>query len=277
MPGDGRVADSAFRTVGLISLTTDFGLEQPYAGVMKACILRRLPGATLVDLTHGIPAHQVPLAGFWLARAWRYFPPGAVHLAVVDPAVGTDRPVLLAEAGGSVFLAPDNGLLAEALRGEPATFRRMDPGLPERLGLGPLSSTFHGRDLFAPLAAELAAGRLLPADTGPAAQAADPAPLPEATADDDVIMGHVILADRFGNLVTNIGGGLLSRLRQPVVEAGRNHLPLQATYAAAGAGAAVAIVNAWGLVELAVNGGRADHALGLATGARVRVVDGTPA
>jgi len=271
------VTGGPFRPGGVISLTTDFGLEEPYVGVMKGCILSRLPGATLVDLTHGIPAHAVPIAGFWLGRAWRYLPPGTVHLAVVDPGVGTSRPILAAEAGDSVFLAPDNGLLAEALRHESATFRHMDPGLPERIGLGPPSATFHGRDLFAPLAAELAGGRLLPADIGPAAEPADPAPLPEAESEDDVIAGHVILADRFGNLVTNIGAGLLSRMRQPVVEAGTRHLQIEAAYGAAGANAAVAVINAWGLVELAVNGGRADRMLAMSPGSRVRVVDGTPA
>ncbi len=265
---------TGFRPSGLITLTTDFGLADPFVGIMKGRMLGRLPGATLVDLTHDLPAHRADLAGFWLGRAWKEFPPGTVHLAVVDPGVGTDRGVLLAGAAGHCFLAPDNGLLAEALRGTEATWRSMDAAVGEHACEGRLSRTFHGRDLFAPLAAELAAGRLDVAEFGPATQPEDPAPLPVPAQHAGGIDGHILLADRFGNLVSNIGAALLAPMDQPVAHAGGLSLPLVPTYGAARRGRAVAVINAFDLLELAVVGGRADTALGIAPGDGLRVTDG---
>jgi S-adenosyl-L-methionine hydrolase (adenosine-forming) len=272
------VTAGAFESAGLITLTTDFGLSDPYAGIVKGRILGRLPAARIVDLSHGMPAGRPDLAGFWLALAWRDFPPGTLHLAVVDPGVGTARGCVLAEAEGRLLLAPDNGLLPEALRDCPAVaWRQLDPGLAARLGLPPPSCTFHGRDLFAPLAAELAATALLPEHFGPLAAPADPAPLPRATRDGDSVLGRVVLADRFGNLITNIGAGSLAGFRQPVVDAGGRAMALLPTYGAADRGAALALVNAFGLLELAVCGGNAAALLGLGEGAPVRVRDGSRA
>lgn len=270
------MTDAGFRPSGLLTLTTDFGLLDPFVGIMKGRILGRLPRATLVDLTHGIPPHRPEVAGFWLARAWTDFPAGTVHVAVVDPGVGTQRAALLAESAGHCFLGPDNGLLAEALRGREAVFRALDPRVAEHVSGGRVSRTFHGRDLFAPLAAELAAGRLDPAEFGPATTPADPAPLPRPERTAAGAAGRVLLADRFGNLITNIGSDLLAGMAQPVAEAGGRRLPLRATYGEAAAGEALAVINAFDLVELAVREGRAEAVLGLAPGDRVRVTDGIP-
>ncbi|NHA13596.1 S-adenosyl-l-methionine hydroxide adenosyltransferase family protein [Thioalkalivibrio sp. XN279] len=267
-----------FAPTGLLTLTTDFGTSDPFVGIMKGRILGRLPGAHIVDLTHAIPPGRADLGGFWLAQAWTEFPPGTVHLAVVDPGVGTERKVVLAECHGQLLLAPDNGLLPEALRaGRTPAWRIMRPDLPARLGLGPLSRTFHGRDLFAPLAGLLAAGELEPAGFGPAGLPQDPNPLPRPLSSPGRIRGRVVLADHFGNLITNIAAPLLHGFRQPRVEAGGQSLPLLGTYAEAAPGAPLALVNAFGLVEIAVRGGNAAVGLGLGAGQSVDIRDGIAA
>lgn len=264
-----------FAPNGLVALTTDFGGREPFVGIVKARIVTRFPAARCIDLSHGIPAGRADLAGFWLSHAWHEFPPGTVHLAVVDPGVGTARGVMLAEARGQLLLAPDNGLLPEALRAAGSvTWRAMDPALPARLALGELSQTFHGRDLFAPLAALLAAGRLAPELFGGPARPADPRPLPRATPTPTGIHGCVVLADHFGNLCTNITAALLKDYKQPVAEVAGQQLPLLATYGEAPAGALLALCNAFGLVEIALNGASAAARLGLEEGAPVTVHDG---
>lgn len=269
----------SFVATGIITLTTDFGLRDPFVGIVRGRILGRFAPARIVDLSHGIARGRADLAGFWLARCWREFPPGTLHLAVVDPGVGTSRRVVLAAVDGQLLLAPDNGLLPEALRGcTGVRWQAMDSRLPARLGLGPLSSTFHGRDLFAPLAAALASGELDMEDFGPAATPLDPCPLPGPSRKPDGIVGRVVLTDRFGNLFTNIGAELVAPCRQPTLETpdGR-HWPLLQTYGDVAAGAGLALVNAFGLVELAINGGSAAVALGLGEGAAVWLRDGLAA
>lgn len=267
-----------FAPTGLLTLTTDFGAAEPFVGIVKGRILQRLPAARIIDLSHGLPAGRADLAGFWLARSWPEFPPGTVHLAVVDPGVGTARRVIAALAAGHLLLGPDNGLLPEALRGiERVAWYTMAPELPDRLGLGPLSRTFHGRDLFAPLAALFAAGRLRLGDFGVPATPLDPRPIPAPQPGADGIKGCIVLADHFGNLFTNIGAAGIAGWRQPVLEAGRWRLPLAGTYGEAATGAPLALVNAYGLLEIAINGGNAAATLGLAPGDAVRLSDGQPA
>jgi S-adenosyl-L-methionine hydrolase (adenosine-forming) len=265
----------AFAPTGLITLATDFGSVEPYVGIVKARILQRLPVARIVDLAHELPAGRADIAGFWLARAWREFPPGTVHLAVVDPGVGTARGVMLAEAAGQVLLAPDNGLLPEALRGVgDVRWRAMDPELPARLGLAPLSRTFHGRDLFGPLAGMLAAADLPPEAVGAETEPDDPRPLPLPALEAGGVSGEVLVTDRFGNLISNIGEALLAGMHQPVVSVAGLELELRGAYGEVPQAAPVVVVNAFGLLEIALNGGRAADALGLAAGAPVRVRDG---
>jgi len=264
-----------FAPTGLITLSTDFGTAEPFVGIVKGRMLSRFADARIVDLSHGIPVGRADLAGFWLARAWREFPAGSVHLAVVDPGVGTERGVMLALAEGSLLLAPDNGLLPEALRDcAGPRWIGMSPGLPARLGLGTLSRTFHGRDLFAPLAALLASGQLAPEAFGSPAKPADPRPLPTASIDASGAHGRVILADHFGNLFTNIDARLVAGYTQAVVETGKMQLPLLGTYADVAPGAPLALVNAFGLVEIAVNGGNAARTLAIAEGSPLRVREG---
>ena len=148
---------------GVITITTDFGHKGPFVGVMKGVILQRFRDAKVIDLTHEIPAQWPPEAGFWVRRSYRYFPRGTVHVAIVDPGVGTERDILLVEHDHHYFMAPDNGLLARLLdHAEAALVFKLDLGALERLHIPAPSNTFHGRDIFAPIAAELAAGKTTP-------------------------------------------------------------------------------------------------------------------
>src|SRR5688500_15407763 len=167
---------NAFQASGIVTVTTDFGHQGPFVGVMKGVMLSRFPAVRIVDLTHEIVVHFPAEAGFWLARSFRYFPTGTVHVAVVDPGVGTARDIVAVAAQGHVLLAPDNGLLAPiAAAHADARIIRFDSAPLARLGIQRPSATFHGRDIFAPVAAELAAGRCQPEALGSRADSLIPA------------------------------------------------------------------------------------------------------
>ncbi|HEY8021096.1 MAG TPA: SAM-dependent chlorinase/fluorinase [Thermoanaerobaculia bacterium] len=187
----------------LLTLLTDFGLEDYYVAAVKGTVLGRVPEATIVDVSHGVPAGDVERAAFLLAAAAPAFPAGTVHLAVVDPGVGSARRILVVEAGGplagQLFVAPDNGLLTPVFAGARSLRAAERPDL-YRPGPG---ATFHGRDRFAPLAAALLAGEA-PAALGP--EIADPVRLAAEPPrrDGGALLGRVAHVDRFGNLVTDI-------------------------------------------------------------------------
>jgi hypothetical protein len=152
---------------GVITLTTDFGHKGPFVATMKGVLLARFPGARVIDLTHETSVHFPAEAGFWLERAYRYFPGGTLHVAVVDPGVGTERDIIVVVRGGHAFFAPDNGLLAGIADAPDAAVHRLDGSRLARFGIDAVSATFHGRDIFAPIAAEIAAGRIPPEEIGP--------------------------------------------------------------------------------------------------------------
>lgn len=267
-------AREAFRPSGVITLTSDFGLRDPFVGVMKGVILARYPAARLVDLTHEIVAHWPAEAGFWLARAFQYFPRGTVHVAVVDPGVGTARDILLVESRGHLFLAPDNGLLAPLLGRDPdCSLRRLVWSRCAGLGLGRPSATFHGRDIFAPVAAELAAGRASPESLTEAVDAIIPAWVEDPERSEDRVAGVVITIDHFGNLLTNVDRRLLEGWREPWVYAGQLAVPLRRTYGDVRPGEPIALINSFDVLEIAVAEGRASEVLGLSRGAPVVVRD----
>lgn len=255
-----------------ITLTTDFGDAGPFVGVMKAVILRHAPEAPIHDLTHRIaPCHPAE-AGFWLARCWRWFPAGSVHVAVVDPGVGTARAILACEWEGHLFLAPDNGILPMIV-GARAPAHALSAAWRERQGWPAPSRTFHGRDVFAPLAAALLTGRARVADIGPQVAHPVPAAVPPPVAEPGRITGRVVAIDGWGNLITNIDERLLSAMRAPKVEVGRRELRLTGTYAEAPPGALLALINSFGTVEIAWREGNAAELLGLGHDATVRVTD----
>ena len=213
---------SEFKASGVITLTSDFGLQDPFVGVMKGQILARFPGATIVDLTHDVLAHWPVEAGFWLARSFRYFPSGTVHVAVVDPGVGGPRAIAVVEGGGHVFLAPDNGLLANVVEVlEAPVLRQLGDGFIASLGVTRPSATFHGRDIFAPVAAEIAAGRAALERVGERVDELVPGWLEAPTVGAGQITGTVVTIDHFGNLITNIEGELLHALARAQVRVAR--------------------------------------------------------
>jgi len=261
---------------GVITITTDFGHQGPFVGVMKGCMLTRFPGARIVDLTHEIVVHWPAEAGFWLARAFGYFPAGTVHVAVVDPGVGTARNILAVRAAGHFFLAPDNGLLAPVVARAPeALIVRLGAAELAHLGVHRPSATFHGRDIFAPVAAELAAGRCQPESLGEAVTSLVPAWVDEPTVEARSVSGVVITIDHFGNLITNIEAGLIGRFRLPLVHAGHHAFPLLRTYGEARPGEYLALVNSFGVLEIARAEQSAAEGLGLSRGAPVIVRDRT--
>ena len=247
---------------GIVTLLTDFGLDDPFVGVMKGVILSRFADAKIVDLAHGVHPQDVIEGAFWLSRCARHFPPGTVHVAVVDPGVGSDRAPVVVQGAAAAFVGPDNGLLA----GLGDQVRRIElSSLPEP------SATFHGRDVFAPVGALLASGELAFEDVGPEAALEVPSPLPAATVASEGIDGVVVSVDRFGNLITNIEADDVRRLRSPHVRLGALVRPVRRTYAEADAGDFVAVINAFGTLEVAKRDGNAERTLEAGRGAAVRV------
>lgn len=194
---------SAIRRSPVIALLTDFGLSDHFVGVMKGVLLQRLPQARLLDITHAIEPGRIRQGAFALWAAAPYLPEGAVVLAVVDPGVGTDRPVSILTTKRLTFVAPENGLLDLVRSEEPrsATYRPTSRAL-SNMTLPDVSTTFHGRDIFAPLAAELAGGTR--ADRIASRVRLAPPAAWQATAADRDVAAEIMAIDRFGNLITNI-------------------------------------------------------------------------
>jgi S-adenosyl-L-methionine hydrolase (adenosine-forming) len=259
------------RVSGVITLLTDFGVDHPFVGVMKGVILRRFAAARIVDLAHGIGPQDVVEASFWLSRSYAWFPEGTVHVAVIDPGVGSARGTLALAAGGHYFIGPDNGLFGEVLDAAPAdAVHSIDT---HALGLPEPSHTFHGRDVFAPAAAELASGRRRLSEIGPekSVEVARVAPVARAFA--DRVEGSVVSVDHFGNLITNVDATLIASMCAPELEVGSVVRPVRATYAEADVGDYAGVVNSFGTLELAQRDGHAARSLGLSRGARVVVHD----
>jgi S-adenosylmethionine hydrolase len=247
-----------FRASGLVTLLTDFGLSDPFVGIMHGVILSRFAGARIVDLAHGVAAQNVAEGAFWLSHSYRWFPTGTVHVAVVDPGVGTDRAALAIEADGHVFVAPDNGLCGEIAARTDAVVHRI---ALDSVGLSEPSRTFHGRDVFAPVAAEIASGRLDVTQVGPRATAVRPA-LPK---------GHVVSIDRFGNLITDIPRSDLSRFDRPIVRVAGRDVEVGGTYGDVPVGELVALVSSFETVEIAVRDGNASALIGVQRGESVSI------
>ncbi len=262
MPGPGSI----------ITLTTDFGVGSPYVAAMKGVILSLNPAVTIVDLTHAI-LHQDIREGAWtLADFTPWFPKGTIHVAVVDPGVGTERRIIYARIGEQQYLAPDNGLLGRlALRTPPSTII----ALSDRAYWQPqVSNTFHGRDIFAPVAAHLSLG-LAPERLGPAQDDLVHIAWPEVHIVPGKIQGSVSSIDSFGNLVTDITSDMLKDA--PTDESVRvecdehETLGIFRTYGDQPPMTLVALVGSSGHLELAIVGDSAAMMLGVGRGAKVTV------
>jgi S-adenosyl-L-methionine hydrolase (adenosine-forming) len=241
----------------VVTLTTDFGTADGYVGEMKGVILTLAPNAELVDITHDIPPQDVDYARLTVARVWRRFPAGTVHVVVVDPGVGGARAALAVAANERFLIGPDNGVLSPALL--LADARAVVLPVPKIA-----SATFHGRDVFAPAAARLARGDAVDS-LGPAAAAPIIRRTPEPVrAPDGSLLGEVIVVDRFGNAITNLIG-----LRGGSVEVAGRSIAIRRTYADVARGELVAVAGSTGFLEIAVRDGDASTILGLRRGIRV--------
>jgi S-adenosyl-L-methionine hydrolase (adenosine-forming) len=256
----------------IITLLTDFGTRDAYVASMKGVILGINPYAALVDITHDVEARNVMEGAFLLGEAFSSFPKGTIHVAVVDPGVGGPRRPVLIVTAGYFFIGPDNGLFAFALRREKV--RRIV--LLDRAGFfrTPVSATFHGRDLFAPVAAHLSvAGR--PGRFGRPVETVEPLCLPEPFEKGRRLTGQILHEDRFGNLLSNIGAERFARFtegRPFVIRAKKRAIhSLSRTYGDVDRGSALALAGGSGLIELSVREGHAGKVLGLRRGDPVTI------
>ncbi len=249
---------------GIITLTTDFGLSDPYVAMMKGVILSIHPPAVLVDLTHMIGTGSISQAAGLIDETFVYFPRGTVHLCVVDPGVGTTRRPIAAEAAGHFFVGPDNGVFWPVIRNDPEA--KVIHLQDRRFFLPDVSHTFHGREIFAPVAAHLSVGVDL-AEMGPCIR--DPVQLrmTRPRESDDILYGEIVRVDNFGNLVSNISAKELETFLdpgKPRIEAGKLVIPkLSQTYAEGEEGEPLALINSSKRLEIAVNLGRASEYIGV--------------
>jgi S-adenosyl-L-methionine hydrolase (adenosine-forming) len=247
----------------IITLTSDFGLSDIYAAAMKAVLLRHSPDATLIDITHNVPRQDILCGSITLERAIDGFPPGTVHLAVVDPGVGTNRRLLVVELKGSTIVCPDNGLITWAWRLHPSPTVRELTWRP-----GHHSNTFHGRDIMAPVAGMIAAGISLDKLSRPMARPI----LLEVSPAADSHQGEVIHIDSFGNATTNIASRLLKTAAPRSIRIHRRNLgKLRRTYWDVAPGKPVALIGSSGLLEIAVRDGSAAEGLKISVGDEVRL------
>jgi S-adenosylmethionine hydrolase len=277
VPRSPRARPAVRKPRPLVALLTDFGTRDHYAGAVRGAVLAACPEATVVDITHELPRHDVAAGAYSLAAAYSAFPPGAVFLAVVDPGVGSARRAIALEAGGYRFVGPDNGIFTHVLAEHPGA--RVREIKNPRLVRPEVSNTFHARDVFAPVAAHLARGAAL-SEVGP------PVRDPVIAAQEAVRRvgkseweAAVVDVDGFGNLTTNLSGaelaGILKALdgdpTRVVVVVEGVVLPLVRTYADVAEGEPCALMGSSGRLEIAVHRDSASRLLGAPKGAPVRL------
>lgn len=260
-----RTADMT--SARIITLLTDFGLDDPYVGVLKAAVLRHCPAAQIVDLSHSIAPYDRLGASFWLERVFGWFPAGTLHTVVVDPGVGSTRRAVAIAAHGQIFVGPDNGVLNGVYASDCKAQARAI--VPAALGLPTPSRTFHGRDLFAPVAARLAEGSLTFDGVGERVTLSGEVLLPPVVESQGGWVGQVITVDRFGNALTNLVEPSLSGVFEVCV-AGRR-VPLLGTYAEAALGDIFALFGSFGSLEVAMREGHLASTLGIGRGSAVEL------
>ena len=255
--------------LSLITLLTDFGQSDTYVGQMHGVIATLSPEVRMIDLTHDVPPQNILAGALQLDAAVDAFPDGTVHVAVVDPGVGTGRKIIAAGAGGRVFVAPDNGLLSRVLRLQ-APGQIVEVAEP-RFWLDPVSATFHGRDIMTPVAAHLARGVAL-SKLGPPVDSIAELPWADVSAEGNRIRGEVISIDSFGNVITNVSAGdLTGRGLAQVQVAGETIAQFAHTYGDAPPGSLMVLIGSSGLLEIAEVNGSAAGRLGIGVGEELMV------
>ncbi len=259
-----RLASASLSARPIITLTTDFGLSDAYVATMKAAVLRECPQARLIDVTHFVPRHDVLCGSITLERAVDGFPAGTVHLAVIDPGVGTGRRMLIAQINRQMIVCPDNGLITWSLRMHGGGTAHAINWRPDRT-----SATFHGRDIMGPVAGRLACGK----PVSSLAQAIDdPVLLADLAPAGDEAQARVIHIDHFGNATTNLPADRL-RERAGVTFRVRNRPigKLKRTYWDVPPGKPLALIGSSGLLEIAVRDGSAADDLNVRVGDEVKL------
>lgn len=256
-------------STAIITLTTDFGSVDGYTGQLKGVLLQFAPRATVVDISHEVKPGDIHSAAWIVSSAYRCFPSGSVHVAVVDPEVGTQRRAILLVCDAGAFIGPDNGLFSPVIERE-KQLTAYDLNKPQ-YWLHPVSSTFHGRDIFAPVAGRLASG-LAPDKLGTAVDVDTLARLPEKTFSCGAgwVVGEIVYIDRFGNLITNIPASQAGQGDKCFVD-GKQVACVVATYASGEPGQVMAIGASHGCLEIAVCRGSAADLLDARVGSPVRV------
>lgn len=254
----------------VVTLTTDFGTQDGYVGEMKGVLLGLNPEMILVDVTHEIGPQDIQHGSYVLSTIAGRFPQNTVHLAVVDSGVGTDRRPIIAECRGCLFIGPDNGLLTPILR-DPEVEAVHEITNTDMMAEH-VSHTFHGRDIFAPVAAYASRGSTIHAF---GSSISDPVLLPvkDVSCEVNRVVGHVVDVDRFGNLITNLGVDLLGAREVIEVRVGGHTLKgVRETYGNVSQGSALALIGSQATLEVSVNCGNASEAMGVARGAEVVLV-----
>jgi S-adenosylmethionine hydrolase len=254
-----------------ITLTTDFGLKDPYVAEIKAVVLNVCPAATIVDISHEIAKFNVRMGAYILASASPYFPKGTIHVVVVDPGVGTKRKPILIQTRQACFVGPDNGILTLAAGNQ--SIEHVYEIANQKLMLPRISGTFHGRDVFAPVAAHLANGTP-PADFGPQTHRIVTPDFTKVIKKKNMLIGEVLYTDSFGNIITNINEKKLAstKIQKTVsVKLGKTRLKLKLcrSYAEARAQEPLALIGSHNFLEIAMNQGNASKAFNVNAGEKV--------
>lgn len=258
----------------IVTLTTDFGLEDEYAGGIKGVLLSHNSAIHIVDITHRIPRHDIHAAAHLLSRSYRYFPAGTVHLVVVDPGVGSARAILALSAGGQFFVGPDNGIFTPVFRDNCDT--HVHRVTNDTLFLPGISNTFHGRDIMAPVAARLATGLPVTA-VGPQISSACCTHLPSTpcTVSQNTFVGEVVAIDHFGNLLTNIKRDDLEKWRGSssisIEIKNISFSDIHTAYSDCPSDHFLTLYDSHDFLEIACNGGHAAHLLQLTVGTPVSI------
>ncbi len=255
-------------------LTTDFGWRDGYVGILKGVIAQINSQLLIIDLTHDIPPQNIAAARFCLMNAYPYFPPETVHVAVVDPGVGSQRRAIAVQLAEGYFIGPDNGLISGILSFSPA-IRAVELTNVDYWRVPSPSSTFHGRDIFAPVAAHLASGVAFEnLGQSIAVESLVTLPLSAITEAPKSITGCIQYIDGFGNLITNIPQKLCSERSTMIqgVELANHQIPFGQTYSDAISGNAIALIGSHGWLEIAVNGGNAQKQLAVDMGDLVQLI-----
>ena len=253
----------------LITLTTDFGTRDGYVAQMKGVILRISPKVRLIDVTHDIESFDIMEAALVIRGLWEYFPEGTVHIAVVDPGVGSKRRGIVMRLDGRFYVGPDNGLFSLVFARSHA--REVREISDSNLFLQEPHPTFHGRDVFAPAAAHLSLGIAFDA-VGPVVEDPVMLSIPEPIHTEVGIEGEIIHVDQFGNLTSNIESGMLFRSVDSVQIGEWEIKGIKRFFSEVPTGAPVALINSFGFLEIAVNLGNASKDLGVQKGSRVNVI-----